>query len=65
MSPTLTIVLVLAGALLGVAGLTATVHFQWLSYDIAIWLAMFIVFMAWRALQPALRDLHTDRNRRR
>jgi hypothetical protein len=55
MSPTRTIFLVLAGALLAVAGLTATVHFRWLPYDIALWIAMAVVFVAWRALQPALR----------
>ena len=55
MSPTQTILLVLAGALLAVAGLAATVHFRWLPYDIALWIGMFVVFMAWQALQPALR----------
>ena len=50
MSPTQTILLVLAVALLAVAGLTATVHFRWLPYDIALWVAMAVVFMAWRAL---------------
>ena len=55
MSSTQTILLVLAGALLAVAGLTATVHFRWLPYDIALWIGMFVVFMAWRVMQPALR----------
>ena len=55
MSPMQTILLVLAGALLAVAGLAATVHFHWLPYDIALWIGMFVIFMAWRAMQPALR----------
>ena len=65
MNPTLTIVLILAGALLGVAALTATVHYQWLSYDVAIWIAMFVVFMAWRALQPALHRRANDQRKPR
>jgi hypothetical protein len=55
MSPTQTILLVLAGALGAVAALATTVHFRWLPYDVALWVGMFVVFMAWRALQPALR----------
>ena len=62
MTPTQTIVLVLLGALLAVAGITATVHFRWLPWDIALWIAMFVVFMAWRAVQPAL---HARANEKR
>ncbi len=63
MSPTQTILLVLAGALLAVAGLTATVHFRWLPYDIALWLGMAVVFLTWRGLQPALRARADERRR--
>jgi len=65
MSPTQTIVLILAGTLLAVAGLTATVHYRWLSYDVALWIAMFVVFMSWRALQPALRARQGERRKPR
>jgi membrane protein implicated in regulation of membrane protease activity len=65
MSPTQTIFLVLAGALFAVAGLTATVHFRWLPYDIALWIAMAVVFIAWRALQPALRAREGERRKSR
>jgi hypothetical protein len=65
MSPTQTIFLVLAVALLAVAGLTATVHFRWLPYDIALWIAMAVVFMAWRVLQPALRAREGERRKSR
>ena len=61
MSPTRTTLLVLAAALLAVAGLTVTVHFRWLPYDVALWIAMFVVFMAWKALQPALRAREGER----
>jgi Co/Zn/Cd efflux system component len=54
MTPTQTILLVLAAALAAVAAITATVHWRWLPWDVALWIAMFVVFMAWRALQPAL-----------
>ena len=62
MTPLQTIFLVLLGALAAVAGLAATVHFRWLPWDIALWIAMFVVFMAWRAVQPAL---HARANGRR
>jgi hypothetical protein len=55
MSSTQTILLVLAATVLAVAGLAVTVHFRWLPYDIALWIGMFVVFMAWRAMQPAIR----------
>lgn len=62
MTPMQTILLVLAGALLAVAGITVTVHFRWLPWDIALWIAMLVVFMAWRAVQPAL---HARANEKR
>jgi hypothetical protein len=62
MTPTQTILLVLAAALAAVAGITATVHWRWLPWDVALWIAMFVVFMAWRALQPAL-HARADRKR--
>jgi hypothetical protein len=65
MSPTQTIFLVLAGAVGAVAALAATVHFRWLPYDIALWVGMFVVFMAWRALQPALRARAGEGGRRK
>ena len=65
MSPTQTIFLVLGGALLAVAGLTATVHFRWLPYDVALWIAMGVIFMAWRVLQPALRARESERRKSR
>jgi len=65
MSPTQTILLVLGGALLAVAGLTATVHFRWLPYDVALWIAMGVIFMAWRVLQPALRARESERRKSR
>ena len=63
MSPTQTILLVLGGALLAVAGLTATVHFRWLPYDVALWIAMGVIFIAWRVLQPALRARESERRK--
>ena len=65
MSPTQTILLVLAVALLAVAGITATVRFRWLPYDIALWIAMAVIFLAWRALQPALRAREGERRKSR
>ena len=62
MTPTQTIVLVLAAALLAVAGITAVVHLRWLPWDLALWIAMAVVFMAWRAVQPAL---HARANEKR
>ena len=65
MSPTQTIFLVLGGALLAVAGLTATVHFHWLPYDVALWIAMGVIFIAWRVLQPALRARESEQRKSR
>jgi len=56
---------VVAGALLAVAGLAATAHFRWLPYDLALWVGMAVVFMAWRALQPALRAREGERRKPR
>ena len=65
MTPTRTIVLVLLGTLLAVAGITATVHFRWLPWEVALWIAMFVVFMAWRAVQPALHARADEKRPRR
>jgi hypothetical protein len=54
MTSTQTIVLVLAGALLAVAGITAAVHYRWLHWEIAIWPAMLVVFLAAKAVQRIL-----------
>jgi hypothetical protein len=65
MTPTQTIFLVLAAALLAIAAITATVHLRWLPWDIALWIAMFVVFMAWRAVQPALHARADEKRPRR
>jgi hypothetical protein len=65
MTPMQTIVLVLAAALLAVAGLAVTVHYRWLSYEVALWIAMFVVFMSWRAVQPALHARADERRKPR
>ena len=64
MTPTQTIVLVLAGALLAVARMTAAVHYRWLHWEIAMWIGMLVVFLAAKTLQAALQK-RNDGSRRR
>lgn len=55
MTPTQTIVLVLAGALLALAGMTVAVHYGWLHWEIAMWMGMLVIFLAGRSVQSAMR----------
>jgi len=64
MTPTQTIVLVLAGALLAVAGMTAAVHYRWIHWEIAMWIGMLVIFLAGRGVQAALQG-RGDASRRR
>ena len=64
MTPTRTIVLVLAGALLAVVGMTAAVHYRWIHWEIAMWIGMLVVFLAAKTVQAALQK-RGDGSRRR
>jgi hypothetical protein len=64
MTPTRTIVLVLAGALLALAGMTLVVHYGWLHWEIAMWIGMLVIFLAGRGVQAALQG-RGDASRRR
>ena len=55
MTPTRTIVLVLAGALLALAGLTVAVHYGWVHWEIAMWIGMLVIFIVGRGVQSAMR----------
>ncbi|MGZ5216176.1 MAG: hypothetical protein ACXWKD_08145 [Caldimonas sp.] len=61
MSGTRTIVVVGAAALLAVAALALTVHLRWLPVDVALWIAMFVVFMSSQVLRPALQARKDER----
>ena len=64
MTPTRTIVFMLAGALLALAGMTFAVHYGWVHWEIAMWIGMLVIFLAGRGVQSAL-QARGDASRRR
>ena len=65
MSPLQTIVLAALANLLAIPALAVAVHLRLLPVDVALWIAMFVVFMSSLVVRPALQARRNERGKAR
>jgi hypothetical protein len=65
MSPLQTIVLAALANLIAIPALAVAVHLRLLPVDVALWIAMFVVFMSSLVVRPALQALRNERSKSR
>ena len=65
MSPLQTIVLAALANLIAVPALAVAVHLRLLPVDVALWIAMFVVFMSSLVVRPALQARRNERGKGR